>query len=125
MGGLISLYAVLEYPKIFGGAACLSTHWSGVFSLENNPIPDAFLKYLNRKIKRKASSKIYFDCGDQTLDALYPAIQKRVDDLFEEKRYPKNLWMSKFFPNTDHSENAWKERMHIPMLFLLGLEKRS
>ena len=25
MGGLISMYAVCEYPKVFGGAACLST----------------------------------------------------------------------------------------------------
>lgn len=27
MGGLISLYATLEYPHIFAGAGCLSTHW--------------------------------------------------------------------------------------------------
>jgi predicted alpha/beta superfamily hydrolase len=27
MGGLIALYGVLEYPHVFGGAACLSTHW--------------------------------------------------------------------------------------------------
>jgi len=26
MGGLISLYAICEYPEVFGGAACLSTH---------------------------------------------------------------------------------------------------
>ena len=26
MGGLISMYAVSEYPEVFGGAACLSTH---------------------------------------------------------------------------------------------------
>ena len=28
MGGLISLYALCEYPDIFGGAACLSSHIS-------------------------------------------------------------------------------------------------
>ncbi|MGB0432650.1 MAG: alpha/beta hydrolase [Bacteroidia bacterium] len=27
MGGLISLYAQVNYPNFFGGAACLSTHW--------------------------------------------------------------------------------------------------
>lgn len=27
MGGLMSLYAICEYPHIFGGAGCLSTHW--------------------------------------------------------------------------------------------------
>ena len=50
MGGLISLYAICEYPKIFGGAACLSTHWVGTFTLENNPVPDSFIKYLNKKL---------------------------------------------------------------------------
>ncbi|MBQ3910654.1 MAG: SDR family NAD(P)-dependent oxidoreductase [Muribaculaceae bacterium] len=28
MGGLISLYALCEYPRVFGGAVCLSTHLS-------------------------------------------------------------------------------------------------
>ena len=27
MGGLISAYAVTEYPNVFGGAGCVSTHW--------------------------------------------------------------------------------------------------
>ena len=35
MGGLASLYAVCEYPHLFQGAGCLSTHWpSGNGSLE-------------------------------------------------------------------------------------------
>ena len=28
MGGLISLYALCEYPDVFGGAACLSSSWT-------------------------------------------------------------------------------------------------
>jgi len=31
MGGLISMYAICEYPEVFGGAACLSTHWPPVY----------------------------------------------------------------------------------------------
>ena len=42
MGGLISMYAICEYPNVFGGAACLSTHWPGTFKVEGNPIPAAF-----------------------------------------------------------------------------------
>ena len=42
MGGLISMYAIFEYPDVFGGAACLSTHWPGIFAVENNPVPGAF-----------------------------------------------------------------------------------
>ena len=28
MGGMISAYAIAEYPDVFGGAACLSTDWT-------------------------------------------------------------------------------------------------
>ena len=35
MGGLISMYALCEYPDFFDGAACLSTHWPGGRSNEN------------------------------------------------------------------------------------------
>ncbi|MEI8060640.1 MAG: alpha/beta hydrolase-fold protein, partial [Ferruginibacter sp.] len=44
MGGLISMYAICEYPSVFGGAACMSTHWPGIFTMKNNPIPQAFAK---------------------------------------------------------------------------------
>ena len=37
MGGLISMYAVSEYPKVFGAAACMSTHWIGTFTNKNEP----------------------------------------------------------------------------------------
>ena len=50
MGGLISMYAICEYPKVFGGAACLSTHWPGTFSSDNNPIPNACVAYLKEKL---------------------------------------------------------------------------
>ncbi|MDE6681921.1 MAG: hypothetical protein K2J87_00675, partial [Muribaculaceae bacterium] len=29
MGGLMSLYLICQYPDVFGGAGCLSTHWYG------------------------------------------------------------------------------------------------
>ena len=70
MGGLISMYAICEYPKVFGGAGCLSTHWPGVWFIENNPVPDAFLTYLKAHLPDPKNHTIYFDCGDQTLDAL-------------------------------------------------------
>ena len=120
MGGLISLYALCEYPKIFGGAACISTHWVGTFSLENNPIPQAFLSYLDAKLPTPNHHKLYFDCGDQTLDALYPEIQAKVDALMKSKGYSDRNWITRYFPGEDHSERAWKKRLHIPLEFLLG-----
>lgn len=118
MGGLISMYAICEYPNIFKGAACLSTHWPGIFTLENNPIPDAFLSYLQDNLPNPEEHKIYFDCGDATLDSLYPEIQKKVDHLMAQKGYTKDSWMTQFFPGENHSENAWKKRLNVPLEFL-------
>lgn len=118
MGGLISMYAICEYPHIFGGAACLSTHWVGTFTLENNPIPNAFVKYLSENLPNPKTHKIYFDCGDQTLDALYPEIQKKVDSLMISKGYDKANWITKYFPGENHSEKSWSKRLNIPLEFL-------
>ena len=120
MGGLISLYAICEYPKIFGGAACLSNHWVGSYSQENNPFPMAMLNYLQSNLPDPKSHKIYFDCGNQTLDALYPSIQLQVDQVMKRKGFNEDSWMSKYFPGDDHSEKSWSKRLHVPLLFLLG-----
>jgi len=120
MGGLISIYAICEYPKVFGGAFCMSTHWPGTFYTENNPFPDSFIKYLFKKLPDPKKHKIYFDCGDQTLDALYPAIQKKVDAIMISKSFNDKNWITKFFPGENHSEIAWNKRLHFPIEFLLS-----
>ena len=123
MGGLISLYALCEYPKVFGGAACLSTHWTGIYQLKNNPIPETFFNYLKTYLPKPQNHKIYFDYGNKTLDSLYPTLQKRVDIIMIEKGFTDKNWITKSFPGKDHSENAWRERVHIPLEFLLKEEK--
>lgn len=120
MGGLISWYAQTEYPDVFMGAAALSTHWPGTWTLENNPIPDAFLAHLAQHLPAVGQHKWYFDHGDQTLDALYPGLQRRVDQLFLDKGFKAPWWQSEFFPGTDHSEVAWAARLAIPLRFLLA-----
>jgi enterochelin esterase-like enzyme len=119
MGGLISMYAICEYPTIFGGAACLSTHWPGIFAVENNPIPEAFFNYLKLHLPDPKNHKIYFDYGDQTLDALYAPLQKKADEVMLSKGYNNKNWITKFFPGKDHSEKSWNERLNIPLEFLL------
>ncbi len=120
MGGLISMYAINEYPEVFGGAACLSTHWPGGFMSKDNPIPAKFFAYLQQHLPEPAAHKFYFDYGDQTLDAWYPPLQKQVDAIMQQKGYTETLWQSRFFPGADHSEQAWAERLDIPLLFLLA-----
>lgn len=119
MGGLISMYAICEYPNVFGGAACLSTHWPGVFSMDDNPVPAVFMNYLRNHLPSPATHKIYFDYGDATLDALYPPLQKMADEIMKEKGFTSSNWITKYYPGEDHSENAWRKRLDIPLLFLL------
>jgi predicted alpha/beta superfamily hydrolase len=120
MGGLISMYAICEYPDVFGGAACLSTHWPGTFSLENNPVPGAFLEYLSDHLPSPENHKFYFDFGTETLDAWYEPFQLQVDEIMKSKGYTSENWITKKFPGENHSEKAWKKRLEIPMAFLLG-----
>lgn len=119
MGGLISMYAICEYPNVFGAAACLSTHWTGIYQLDSNPIPETFFMYLKKKLPNRKNHRIYFDHGDKTLDSLYPTLQKKVDSILESKGYTKNNWVTKYFPGEDHSEKAWHDRFAIPLEFLM------
>ncbi len=119
MGGLISLYAICEYPQVFGGAACLSTHWPGIFSMENNPIPDAFVQYLDTHLPDKSTHKIYFDYGTATLDSLYPPLQAKADAVMKKHGWKKKQWITLAFAGADHSEKAWAARLDKPLEFLL------
>jgi predicted alpha/beta superfamily hydrolase len=79
MGALISLYAVLEYPLVFGGAACISTHWPAGDS--------AMVPYLARVLPRPGRHRFYFDHGTATLDSLYPPLQATVDQSMRAAGY--------------------------------------
>ncbi len=120
MGALISLYALCEYPDVFGGAACISTHWIGTFASTDNPVPEAFLAYLQMHLPDPATHRVYFDCGDRTLDAYYPGIQRKVDTLMSARGYAAASWTTRYVPGADHSEKAWSKRLDQPLMFLLG-----
>jgi enterochelin esterase-like enzyme len=125
MGGLISAYALCEYPNVFGGAACLSIHSPMVLaeladSLRAHQANAGFCNYLEKHLPRANSRKIYFDHGDQTLDAYYAPFQSNIDAVMRRKGYRKPHWRTRVFPGTDHSERAWAGRLAGPVRFLLG-----
>jgi len=120
MGGLISMYAMAEYPQVFGAAACLSTHWPGTFLRDDNPVPDAFVDYINDTFPAAGAHRIYFDHGTATLDAWYPQLQQQVDAVLRRKGYDEGNWTTRVFPGADHSEAAWSARLAEPLQFLLA-----
>lgn len=119
MGGLISMYAICEYPEVFGSAACLSTHWIGFMPQNNSPIPASFFAYLEQNLPNPNNHKIYFDYGTETLDQYYLPFQHRVDEVLALKGYNKSNSMNLKFIGHDHSENSWNQRLQIPVEFLL------
>ena len=120
MGGLISMYAICEYPKIFGGAACLSTHWVGDPDNFYEEVPKAYIKYMSGHLPDPSTHRIYFDYGSETLDQYYKPYQQMADQLMKEKGYKKKNWMTREFPGDAHTEEAWAGRLDIPLVFLMG-----
>ncbi|MGH8253691.1 MAG: alpha/beta hydrolase [Steroidobacteraceae bacterium] len=118
MGGMISLYALSEYPDVFGGAACLSTHWIGTFS-ENASLPLAAFTYLQSHLPDPRTHRIYMDRGTVELDALYGAAQPFANDLFHERGYTDANFESRVYAGAGHNEKDWGARLAEPLLFLL------
>jgi len=116
MGGLISLYAINEYPDVFYGAGCLSTNWpAGEHELVSEmakSLPDPY------------THKLYFDFGTEGLDALYEPYQKQMDEYLHEAGYTEDKnWMTRKFEGAPHNESAWRARVKIPLSFLLSKSK--
>ncbi len=119
MGGLISMYAVCEYPEVFGGAACISTHWPGIMPSDNNPVPATFFSYMNTNLPSPKTHTFYFDYGTETLDQYYPQYLGDIDSIFFGKGYTEKNYMNLEFEGADHSEESWNRRFDIPLTFLL------
>jgi predicted alpha/beta superfamily hydrolase len=113
MGGLISLYAVSEYPEVFYGAGCLSTHWpAGEHEL---------VELMAQRLPAATKHKLYFDHGMIGLDATYEPFQNQMDNFLQKAGYRENLnWMTRTFEGADHNETAWRARVEIPLSFLLA-----
>lgn len=113
MGGLVSLYALCEYPEVFGGAGCISTHWPA----GGEVLVDA----LGAALPSPGAHRLYFDYGTETLDASYEPFQGRMDTHLRAAGYREGGdWMTRKFPGAEHCEKSWRERVHIPLRFLLG-----
>ncbi|MBF6025300.1 alpha/beta hydrolase-fold protein [Lysobacter niastensis] len=113
MGGLISLYAAAEYPEVFGGVGAVSTHW---------PVGDGLMiGWLDGHLPDPATHRLYYDFGTATLDAAYAPYQARMDAVMREHGYVEGRnWITRRFEGAEHNERAWRDRLEVPLQFLLG-----
>lgn len=116
MGGLISLYAFLEHPEVFGRAGCVSTHWPGTAPQAVGE-PDAEMlgiwqAMIAEKLGDLSGRRLWFDHGDATLDAFYPPYQAAIDARLEATDHIRGThWESRVYPGAQHEENAWAARL--------------
>jgi len=120
MGGLISMYAISEYPQIFGGAACVSTHWSVLFDNDHEVLSQSVRNYMQQNFPKAGKHRIYFDFGTTTLDSLYEPHQQKVDAIIKNKGYRLNKdWLTVKAQGAAHNEADWRKRFDQIAIFLL------
>lgn len=121
MGGLMSVYAMCEYPDVFGNAACLSTHWVG--SLDGNPAyPEAMRRYLVDKLPRDGRHRLYLDHGTTSIDSLYGKWEERMIEVADSLGYHAPETLETFVDEgAGHEERFWARRVERPLRFLLGV----
>ena len=108
MGGLISMYAILKYPRVFGGAGVFSpAFWIG---------PEIFNDIAAKGAK--VNSKIYFYCGAQEGETMQPDTEKAFSEM---RKISKSTMVCVVRADGKHSEWVWKEE--FPLFYLWLMEK--
>ena len=100
MGGLISFYAILKYPKVFGGA--------GVFSPSFWIAPQ--LKHIDPENAKKVKGKIYFYVGQQEGETMVPDML----NVFEQMRQNSKARMKTVIrAEGKHNEPSWRNEFPL------------
>lgn len=119
MGGLMSIYALCEYPATFGTALCLSTHWVGAEQGVGR-FSGAMYDYIDAVLPEASSGHhLYFDHGTETIDAAYGPAEEMILELIRSKGYGEGTLLNGVYPGAAHEENAWKQRVAVPLTFFL------
>ncbi len=102
MGGIISMYAVLKYPKVFGGAGVFSpAFWVGPKIFDD-------IKTKGKKVK----SHIYFYAGKEEGETMVPLTLKAFDEM---SKVSKSKMTTVIRDEGKHNETRW--RIEFPLFY--------
>ncbi|KAF2328200.1 alpha/beta hydrolase [Flavobacterium daemonense] len=107
LGGLVSYYAILKYPEVFGNA--------GVFSPSfwfSNDI------YTLTEQAPKNKTRIYFLCGDKEDENMVSDLHKMEKLLDKNRCYCLHLTKTKIVPGGEHNEKLWRDGFVKAVLWL-------
>ena len=96
MGGLISYYAAIQYPEVFGKA--------GVFSPAFWTAPQ--IKLFTDSIAKKISGKFFFYAGEKESDRMITDMNEVAEKL---GAHSNAMIYSVIDPEGKHNENAWRK----------------
>ena len=108
MGGLISLYAVLRYPKVFGGAGIFSPAFWTASGIDSTVIADS----------KKINSRLFFYAGAKEGDSMIPDMKRIEKEIEKGSKSPIKEIVGE---NEHHNEAAW--RKYFPDFYEWTIEK--
>ncbi|MDB5192491.1 MAG: alpha-dextrin endo,6-alpha-glucosidase [Segetibacter sp.] len=108
MGGLISLYAVLKYPKVFGGA--------GVFSPAFWTSPGIF-EALEKADWKGSNLKFFFYAGGKESNQMVPDMDRVISIIEKKGNYKLRRVMA---PLGQHNEKTWRQEFSEFYRFVCG-----
>ena len=126
MGGLISMYALCEYPQVFGGAVCMSTHLSMNFfnpKFNSEAWAAGFRDYVKDHLPEANTCLLYMDCGDAGYDSQYIPYEYKIVKMIQSMGWDSDHFMDRVFCGHDHNETFWAQRLHYPLKFILSVVK--
>ena len=97
MGGLISMYAAIKYPEVFGGA--------GIFSPAFWVAPDIY-KDATAKIWQVNFPRFYFYAGEKESDSMVVDMEKMVDIVRKKNCCSMAI---NAYPYGQHKEKYWRD----------------
>jgi predicted alpha/beta superfamily hydrolase len=113
MGGLISQYAIEQYPQVFGKA--------GIFSPAYRLAVPAVFDFARAQPPRK-DAKLYFYAGGKEGDEMLPDMQRMVE-LLRANGLPSGRIDVVVDAGAEHNEAAWRARFARAVLWLFDRDK--
>ena len=130
MGGLMSCYAFMARPQIFGRAACISSHWPSADPREvgptNSDLQALLAHWFRTSLGGPEQRRLWMDHGTATLDATYAPYQRAVDAEVTAMGWQKGKdFESRVYEGAAHDENAWAARLQDILRWLLNTSATS
>ncbi|WP_240624526.1 alpha/beta hydrolase [Aurantiacibacter odishensis] len=125
MGGLMSCYAFLERPDVYGRAGCISSHWPAadprIVGEANPELIALWDRWFAERLGDPYGRRVWMDHGTATLDAYYAPYQQAIDARFRASGWREGEhFRSEVYDGAAHEENAWAARLPEVFAWLLA-----